>query len=249
MFDGLDMKDLVTYNTAMNACASEGLWQQAKCLLLMRMAEEKVKSNSISYTTAIDACANAREWQAAVYVLFLHALPDAQKVIAPFNSTINASCKAERWVIALNLSSIARDRGLRPGQLTLNLLTRVTARGRQWERVLRLLQSVEMYSVADRFTWTAVALALSSSAWMLALELRASFSTSSASAAVLQAFREHPWHKALQLLEVERRRRILPDVLAYEAVIEACRTQPIQAVIHLQCKLNYLAIENLDLLH
>ena len=27
------------------------------------------------------------------------------------------------------------------------------------------------------------------------------------------------------------------------------RTQPIQAAIHLQCKLNYLAIENLDLLH
>ena len=29
----------------------------------------------------------------AVYVLFLHALPDVQKVIAPFNSTINASCR------------------------------------------------------------------------------------------------------------------------------------------------------------
>ena len=29
----------------------------------------------------------------AMHVLFLRALPDAQKVIAPFNSTINASCQ------------------------------------------------------------------------------------------------------------------------------------------------------------
>ncbi|CAE8729720.1 unnamed protein product, partial [Polarella glacialis] len=60
--------DALSFNAAISACKSCGLWQAAQTLL-RKMGEVRLAPTTISYNAAISACSQARRWELAVGLL------------------------------------------------------------------------------------------------------------------------------------------------------------------------------------
>ncbi|CAJ1339274.1 unnamed protein product [Effrenium voratum] len=190
--------DLVTYNTALHACAMGGWWQLA-LELLRRARRRRLRANAVSCTAAVDACARATKWQHALGLFSVSRATPA----------MNALLAHLHWDVALELAASSE-----PDLTTWNLL--LSARGASWQMVSWLLPRAERLG-ADHFTWTAAALMLP---WPRSLALLGMPGLApAAAAAVMKTCR---WRHVLQVLRSFRAAGGQVEVLCLEAALRAC---------------------------
>ncbi|CAJ1335870.1 unnamed protein product [Effrenium voratum] len=94
--------DVVSFGSAISACAQQSLWTSA-LHLLTRMPHRALDPNVVTFTAAVSACHNASEWAAALRLLRLMRSTKVEPNTATYNSAIAACHDGNCWQQAVEL--------------------------------------------------------------------------------------------------------------------------------------------------
>ena len=131
------LPDVVSYNSAMNACVQAEEWQRALCLL-QHVCNVQLQCSLVSYNSAMSACASGSQWQLALS--FLALLQQLTQADVFSYSAAMAACdsgKQKRRVVSL-LAELQSE-GLQESVLPFTSAINVCAKGRDWEPALTML--------------------------------------------------------------------------------------------------------------
>eukprot|EP00438_Fugacium_kawagutii_P002914 Skav230081 [mRNA] locus=scaffold2569:265953:269109:- [translate_table: standard] len=109
-------EEVITYNAAMSACETQGLWQRALVLLddMASMASmASLQPDVVSFATALSACEKAEEWQQAIELLVKLRGASLKEDAVTCSALASACVKGEEWALALwfiaEMKNIQRD--------------------------------------------------------------------------------------------------------------------------------------------
>lgn len=88
------------YTVGISCCGKVTKWQHA-CLLLDKMAIERVSPNIFSYSAAISACEKGGEWQHALALLKTMPEESISPSVISYNAAISACEKGGEWQYAM----------------------------------------------------------------------------------------------------------------------------------------------------
>ncbi|CAJ1427516.1 unnamed protein product [Effrenium voratum] len=94
--------DVVSFGSAISACAQQSLWTSA-LHLLTRMPHRALDPNVVTFTAAVSACHNASEWAMALRLLRLMRSTKVEPNTATYNSAIAACHDGNCWQQAVEL--------------------------------------------------------------------------------------------------------------------------------------------------
>ena len=197
--------DLITYTTAMRACARSK--QTSKAMELFRVVKDmNLELDVYIYTTAMDACAKGGRWKKALSLL------DEMKVqgIIPnevtYGVAVTACGNGGQWEHALELLQQMKLNGLKINTITYNSAIAALSKAARnsegditsllWEKALTLIKDMEDDGV-----------------------MRDSFTFSSAISTCGAAGR---WEEAVSLINDMNSSGAKPNRVAYTSAISAC---------------------------
>lgn len=242
--------DLITYTTAMKACARGR--QAGKAMELFRAVQDmNMELDVYAYTTAMDACSKGRQWRKAL------SLMDEMKErgIAPNEVTYGVAVAAcgngGQWKRALELLDVMRGAGLKINTITYNAAIAALAKAaREFKRqqhgattgevdvtmnvlcqkALDLVDVMKDEGVRrDSFTFSsAISTCGSAGRWEESVGLIKAMKGDGTkpnrvayTAAITACANSRQWGPAYKLFNEMKNDRLQPDLIAYNALIKA----------------------------
>ncbi|CAK9019734.1 unnamed protein product [Durusdinium trenchii] len=158
--------DLVTFNSAINACGKAACWQHALSLL-NQLGVRRLQPSHISYNTSIDACARASRWEEAVHLsrLTLGSHSIADSALFALNTALSACARSATWRMAIHMLKQIRTQLLEPDEVSFKWLLSAFERAQFWEKAMNMVTENGLselpYSAARTDHWPAVLRVLS----------------------------------------------------------------------------------------
>ncbi|CAJ1402599.1 unnamed protein product [Effrenium voratum] len=214
--------DLISFNTAVGACALGTAWQRGLALF----ARMPCRPDAVTYSSL------TAPWPVQLALLW-QALKEVQPDTVLFGSAISTLSRSSQWQRALLLFSemetrcIPMCRRLQPNAITLSAGICACERGSLWQEALQLLAQIQD---AGRLDAVACCSALSACGkaqrWQQALALLRQEEVPPNhfiyNAAITAFEKSQHWPLALLLLEEMRRGSSAPDLVSFNAAMEAC---------------------------
>jgi pentatricopeptide repeat protein len=217
--------NLVSFNSALDACAKEGKWSWALSLLdRMRGLPPSLQPNLISYNTAIDACARQGRSHEALDLLTELKHRGLEPDDVTYNSAMRACGRAGEWRRAMDLLAEMRSRDKQPGLVTYNTAISACAQSGRADEALALLE--ECGALADVVTYNAAILACSNAKRHAAatrlLQVMRARGLAPDAVSYTSAMRGAGVQQALELVQRMRGEGITVAAVTYNAVLRAC---------------------------
>ncbi|CAJ1414256.1 unnamed protein product [Effrenium voratum] len=219
------LQSLFAHNAAMSACRATWV---AGLALLASMTSVRW-SDAVTYNTAITVCTNGKQAQRATRLL--NNIKDDGLVPdqVSFASVILACKMAADWQAAVALwQEMEEQPHLRPDSMTHGVVMAACCSGQQWERALRMLESICQNHDPDLVTVnTALSACSLGRCWLLTLTLleRLQRSTQpdviSLNAALTTCERADSWQAAVALMQTLSQ-FLQPDGVSYASCTSAC---------------------------
>ena len=214
---------IVTSTSVMAVTAKVGLWQQVTNTL-----------DGITGTSKLNAQINGLglngEWVKSLWMVKECARSKVLTDIITWGSVIVACETLERWQRALSLcAEVKMQKSAEKNVIIFNASVCACAQGEQWEEALRLLQNATLcHMQLNILAFNSILTACSKAArWQESLKILSTLNQSGPSASiksyntVLDACRRsRGWHQVLQLFSELNSRKLQPDALTFDAVIE-----------------------------
>ena len=102
MRSSLREPSVISYNSAISACAKGQQWEQAS-RLLVEMRSSLLEPSVISYNSAISACAKGQQWEHASRLLLEMKSSLLEPSVISYDSAISARAKGQQWEQASRL--------------------------------------------------------------------------------------------------------------------------------------------------
>lgn len=142
---------MISYSSAISACANRGLWEKA-LLLLFEMTCKRIPANDISFNAVIGACKEDGRWAEALSLLFLMEDQQHPPDVVSFGSAISSCDVAGRWEVVLQLLTSMAQREVTPNILcfsgALLSLRGLRSAGCAWRMAIELVRRMDMARVA-----------------------------------------------------------------------------------------------------
>ena len=214
---------IVTSTSAMAVTAKVGLWQQVTNAL-----------DGIAGTSKLNAKINGLglngEWVKSLWMVKECARSEVLTDIITWGSVIVACETLERWQRALSLcAEVKMQKSAEKNVIIFNAAVCACAQGEQWQEALRLLQNATLCQMQlNILAFNSILTACSkASRWQESLKILLTLNQSGPGASiksyntVLDACRRsRGWHQVLQLFSQLNSRKLQPDALTFDAVIE-----------------------------
>jgi len=204
--------DIITYTTAMRACARGG--RAGKAMELFGAARDMgLKLDVYIYTTAMDACAKGggTRWKKALSLMDEMRDEGIEPNEVTYGVAVMACGNGGKWERALELLDRMRERGLSINAITYNSAIAALSKAARmeskqhagdedtsvlWRKALSLIKCMEDEGIRrDSFTF---------------------------SSAISTCGATGRWEEAVNLIEDMKRDRIKPNKVAYTSAITAC---------------------------
>ncbi|CAK9058787.1 unnamed protein product [Durusdinium trenchii] len=127
---------LVSYNSAITACARASQWHRA--ILLLQSFQSETSADIISYNAAIHSCEEPGMWEVALDLWEQLGDMSLQKNAVTFGSMISTCAKASQWELALDVLERQSSRGA-SSLISCNAALTALERSQQWSLALQLL--------------------------------------------------------------------------------------------------------------
>ncbi|CAE8716529.1 unnamed protein product, partial [Polarella glacialis] len=238
--------DVIFFSAAASACASDGPWTAALGLLEAAL-RSGVQPDMILYGASISACRQGMAWQQAIALLRSMQSSAREDLRRPSVVCYGAALSAcERcggqWEQALLLFQAMQQICQLPDTMCLSAVVAACAKGREWQRVLRLLGEFEC--LVDAAVCNAAMVACEKGRqWQWALYLLRGMGTGTGASRSRSRGKSRPDKRTRLGLEVSAEkyrpnqnkvdfedtnfpaasRFLPPDVASYSAVMAACR--------------------------
>eukprot|EP00434_Breviolum_minutum_P013065 symbB.v1.2.011511.t1/scaffold777.1/size163462/2 len=145
--------DVVSYNAALNVCASNAEGEAAQCFM-EDMNNRRVAANAVTCNTCLKLCATLGDGQGALAIL--KEMPTRYHLKADlisFNTVMEAVEVNDLDMVWQHL----RDTGLQPDMISYKSSAFAFAQATAWQRVLDLLEAAEVREVLYQDALTALA--------------------------------------------------------------------------------------------
>jgi len=152
-------RNIVSFNSAINACARGKQWQCA-LEVLQEMRTEFIKPNVITYNASISACEKGLQWKKALQLLSEMKTEGVQPTVITYNASISACEKGLQWEKALQLFTEMKTEGVQPDVITYNASISACEKGLQWKKALQLLSEMKSEAIESNvITYSAAIIA------------------------------------------------------------------------------------------
>ncbi|CAL1163185.1 unnamed protein product [Cladocopium goreaui] len=226
--------DVISYSSAMKACATMGLWQHSIGLLAEAQAA-KVTLDTACFSCAMTACKS--HWM-KVLELFqrmkhLKLTPD----VYSFSTALSALAVAGQWQLAVGLVEGMPQAEVRPNAVTSGAVLSALAAGAQWQRTLQMLQTMPEAAVMPDTICISSAVNACANAlqWQHALRLlKKPPDFYSYSASINACARCQRWSHALALASFLSEQRQPPNGIMWGAIVGVMPRGQAELTTHLR---------------
>eukprot|EP00435_Cladocopium_sp_Y103_P022248 s3437_g5.t1 len=213
--------DLLSFNTALSACASWRRWEEVLSLLDVQ-SRSPASPDAVGLSTAISSLP-ARQWATA---LQLFDAAEAKDTVL-CGSAISVLSKASEWQNALVLFFDMGRLQVRPNTFTCSAALSACDKGLQWILALELLKRCRRDRLDGRAYCSALSACGKASQWPKALELfrqsqlvdSSNLFTFNATLSACEKGQQWPW--TIQLLEEAKHHQLQPDLISFNSSIQA----------------------------
>ncbi|CAE8723398.1 unnamed protein product [Polarella glacialis] len=234
--------DVIACSSTISACEKDREWRQA--LALWSCARDwGISANVVTLNALVSSCEKSAHWCQAMQLLLAAAPLSLELDVVSHNAGLSALENGLRWQEALGLLRQMPASALRPDPTSHNAAISACEKCLSWAWSLQLLRELRHLQMEpDEFGRSAAVSACSkASRWQAALRLvlgscrpsrlrlvegsevrSGSLSAAACGAAASACEAGGRWLEAFELLDLARRSRCSPDVLALGAVAGAC---------------------------
>ena len=229
LLQAIDSPDVVLFNIVMSAAGAVNLWQGVQ-MMLKWMQHLRLRSQIVTYNTAISSCDTGKEWQQSRLLLKELKRETMKPTTVTFNSAI-ATARQGGWKTSIACLEEMRHHGIQANSITYNTAIDAYAPFSLWHRALELRQSDELDVISCTSLVTSCsALSGWQKGWFLledlwehGLPVNEVLTGSTSSLTMADLFLAPAiWRKTSLMLDIFRRRRADPNVLALSCVLTAC---------------------------
>ena len=205
-------RDVVTYTSAISACAAAHRWQTA-LHLLAELQNQRLEEDIVVHNSVISACSLGQQWQRSLSLL--QGLGHANAI--SYGATVAGCERCGCWQQALAILRSMWEGSVQGNVIVLNSVISACEKAGQWKAALQLLGEVDGSKLQpDIITFNAVISACENcSRWQQALqsfsrlqELRLQGSIVTYSALISACGKSSRWEEAIQVLADLRSSRL-----------------------------------------
>ncbi|CAK9047348.1 unnamed protein product [Durusdinium trenchii] len=214
-------RDVISFSSAIKACAEGGQWQYA-IALLEAATVSSIPLDTMSFSCAMDACSS--HWPAALSLLAgmkFHTLaPD----VYSFSATLAALASSGQWELSFSVLELMAEAEVSPNIVSYGSVLSACDKGAQWERGLQLLKQMPQVKLMPDTFCTSAAISACANAlhWQEALHLLPSSPDYySCSASVNACARCARWQQSLELAVALSDQKLPPNGIMWGTIIKA----------------------------
>eukprot|EP00435_Cladocopium_sp_Y103_P024120 s3437_g5.t2 len=217
--------DLLSFNTALSACASWRRWEEVLSLLDVQ-SRSPASPDAVGLSTAISSLP-ARQWATALQLFDAAEAKDTVLCGSAISVLSKASERLGRWQNALVLFFDMGRLQVRPNTFTCSAALSACDKGLQWILALELLKRCRRDRLDGRAYCSALSACGKASQWPKALELfrqsqlvdSSNLFTFNATLSACEKGQQWPW--TIQLLEEAKHHQLQPDLISFNSSIQA----------------------------